>query len=234
MIKRERLRTISALWVLLLLSLPAQASKLHDLAKSGDVAGVTAALDEGAAVDEIGGGGHGALHRLRKRKRRAGAAADRPRRRRWPARQVSANAALCRRQWQVRRHRQAAARQGSRSKSGWRNRRPRCTSPPTMAASNALPIWWTQARRSTHCSRVGARRSISPSSTVTTTSWPMCWITGLDHRPRRRFRGHLASADVGAGKVAVETICVPCHLAARGVSDPSGPICGASSGAKAL
>lgn len=42
-------------WVLCLLALPAQASELGDLAKAGDVAGVTAALDKGAAIDEIDG-----------------------------------------------------------------------------------------------------------------------------------------------------------------------------------
>jgi cytochrome c len=40
----------------LLLGWPAQAGQLVDLAKNGDVAGVTTALDNGAAVDEIDGG----------------------------------------------------------------------------------------------------------------------------------------------------------------------------------
>lgn len=42
-------------WVLCLLALPAQASELGDLVKAGDVAGVTAALDKGAAIDEVDG-----------------------------------------------------------------------------------------------------------------------------------------------------------------------------------
>jgi cytochrome c len=51
----RRLRALRAASVFLLLALPAQASKLGDLTKSGDMAGVTAALDEGADINEVDG-----------------------------------------------------------------------------------------------------------------------------------------------------------------------------------
>ncbi|MEO7223485.1 MAG: ankyrin repeat domain-containing protein, partial [Devosia sp.] len=56
MIIRGRIWAIAALTIFLLLGWPAQASELVDLAKSGDIAAVTSALDGGAAVDEIDGG----------------------------------------------------------------------------------------------------------------------------------------------------------------------------------
>lgn len=46
---------IRASWVFWLFALPAQASDLGDLARSGDVAAVGSALDKGAAIDEIDG-----------------------------------------------------------------------------------------------------------------------------------------------------------------------------------
>lgn len=55
MIKRGRIWVIRATWVLWLLTLPAQASNLGDLVRNGDVAGVTSALDKGAAINEIDG-----------------------------------------------------------------------------------------------------------------------------------------------------------------------------------
>lgn len=56
MIRRGRIWAVGALCVILLLGWPAQASELVDLAKNGDIAGVTSVLDGGAAVDEVDGG----------------------------------------------------------------------------------------------------------------------------------------------------------------------------------
>ena len=56
MIRRARIWAMGAVWILCLLGWPAQASELVDLAKKGDIAAVTAVLDGGAAVDEIGDG----------------------------------------------------------------------------------------------------------------------------------------------------------------------------------
>ncbi|BCG80205.1 ankyrin repeat domain-containing protein [Mesorhizobium sp. 113-3-3] len=55
MIKRRRMWVMRASWVLWLFTLPAQASNLGDLVRNGDVAGVTSALDNGAAINEIDG-----------------------------------------------------------------------------------------------------------------------------------------------------------------------------------
>ncbi|WAX94270.1 ankyrin repeat domain-containing protein [Aminobacter sp. NyZ550] len=55
MIKQARMWMIGASAALWLVALPAQANELGDLVRSGDVAAVTAALDRGAAVDEIDG-----------------------------------------------------------------------------------------------------------------------------------------------------------------------------------
>lgn len=54
MIKR-RMWMIGASWALWLFTLPVQASNLGDLVRNGDVAGVTSALDKGAAINEIDG-----------------------------------------------------------------------------------------------------------------------------------------------------------------------------------
>lgn len=56
MIKRARTWILAASCGLLLSALPAQATSLTDLTKTGDLAGITAALDSGAAVDEPEGG----------------------------------------------------------------------------------------------------------------------------------------------------------------------------------
>lgn len=55
MIKRRRMWVMRASWVLWLFTVPAQASNLGDLVRNGDVAAVTSALDNGAAVNEIDG-----------------------------------------------------------------------------------------------------------------------------------------------------------------------------------
>ena len=55
MIKRGTTWILLASCVLLLSAVPARASNLTDLAKSGDLAAVARALDDGAAVDEIDG-----------------------------------------------------------------------------------------------------------------------------------------------------------------------------------
>ncbi|RJT34341.1 ankyrin repeat domain-containing protein [Mesorhizobium waimense] len=55
MIKRARIWVIRASWVHWLFTLPAQASNLADLVRNGDVAAVTSALDNGAAINEIDG-----------------------------------------------------------------------------------------------------------------------------------------------------------------------------------
>jgi cytochrome c len=55
MIRRGRMWLTRASWVLWLLTLPAQASNLGDLVRTGDVAAVTSALDKGAAINEIDG-----------------------------------------------------------------------------------------------------------------------------------------------------------------------------------
>lgn len=55
MIEPARAWAIRASWVLWLLALPAQASNLGDLVKKGDVAAVAAALDKGAAINEVDG-----------------------------------------------------------------------------------------------------------------------------------------------------------------------------------
>ncbi|RWA66089.1 MAG: c-type cytochrome [Mesorhizobium sp.] len=55
MIEPARAWAIRASWVLWLLALPAHASSLGDLVKKGDVAAVAAALDKGAAINEVDG-----------------------------------------------------------------------------------------------------------------------------------------------------------------------------------
>ncbi len=55
MIVRGRIWALAALTIVLLLG-PAQASDLVNLAKTGDIAAVTSALDAGAAVDELDAG----------------------------------------------------------------------------------------------------------------------------------------------------------------------------------
>lgn len=56
MIKSVRTWILGASFGLLLSAMPAQASELTDFALSGDLAGVTGALDGGAAIDEPEGG----------------------------------------------------------------------------------------------------------------------------------------------------------------------------------
>ncbi len=55
MTERGRVWVMRAWWALWLFTLPAHASNLGDLVKQGDVAAVTSALDEGAAINEIDG-----------------------------------------------------------------------------------------------------------------------------------------------------------------------------------
>jgi cytochrome c len=55
MLKRIRVWVLWASWFLCILALPAQASALGDLVKSGDIAAVTAALEGGADVNELDG-----------------------------------------------------------------------------------------------------------------------------------------------------------------------------------
>lgn len=56
MVTRSRRLVIVGIWVPLLIACPTQAGELADLAKAGDLAGVTALLDRGASVDELDGG----------------------------------------------------------------------------------------------------------------------------------------------------------------------------------
>lgn len=56
MIKRGRIWAVASLWIVLLVGSPACASELVDLAKGGDIAGVTSVLDSGLAIDELNGG----------------------------------------------------------------------------------------------------------------------------------------------------------------------------------
>jgi cytochrome c len=55
-ISRGRIWAIGTFWISLALGWPAQASELVDLAKIGDIAGVSSVLDGGTAVDELAGG----------------------------------------------------------------------------------------------------------------------------------------------------------------------------------
>jgi cytochrome c len=55
MIKGGRTWVIRALWILWLFAAPTQANELNDLVKAGDIVAVAAALDNGAAIDEIDG-----------------------------------------------------------------------------------------------------------------------------------------------------------------------------------